>query len=101
MHTWTIWSFTEILQYKVEKRIHFELIATSTSRDELGKLSGQRGQGCVKSTGKSYFGLFEIKLQLLTPKRNITSLELYYLYYWYYKAFVFALSQSETTRPQT
>ena len=33
--------FTEIMQYKVEKRIHFELIATSTSRDELGKLSGQ------------------------------------------------------------
>ena len=63
--------FTEILQYKVEKRIHFELIATSTSRDELGKLSGQRGQGRVKSTGKPDFGLFEIKLQLLTPKRSI------------------------------
>ena len=25
----------------------------STSRDELGKLSGQRGQGRVKSTGKT------------------------------------------------
>ena len=57
--------FTEILQYKVEKPIHFELIATSTSRDELGKLSG-----------KPDFGLFEIKLQLLTPTRNLTSLEL-------------------------
>ena len=68
--------FAEILQYKVEKRIHFELIAASTSRDELGKLSGQRGQERVKSTGKPYFSLFEIKLQLLTPKRNITSLEL-------------------------
>ena len=44
--------FSEIMQYKVEKRIHFELIATSTSRDELGKLSGQRGQGRVKSTEK-------------------------------------------------
>ena len=41
--------FAEILQYKVEKRIHFELIATSTSRDELGKLSGQRGQGRVSN----------------------------------------------------
>ena len=68
--------FTEIMQYKVEKRIHFELIATSTSRDELGKLSGQRSQGHVKSTGKPDFGWLEIKLQLLTPKRNITSLEL-------------------------
>ena len=68
--------FTEIMQYKVEKRIHFELIATSMSRDELGKLSGQRIQGRVKSTGKPDFGWFEIKLQLLTPKRNITSLEL-------------------------
>ena len=58
--------FTEILQNKVKKRIHFELIATS--RDELGKLSGQRGQGRVKSTGKPDFGLFEIKLQLLTQK---------------------------------
>ena len=36
--------FSEIMQYKVEKRIHFELIATSTRRDELGKLSGQHGQ---------------------------------------------------------
>ena len=51
--------FSEILQYKVEKRIHFELIAMSTSRDELGKLSGQRGQERVKSTGKPDFGLFE------------------------------------------
>ena len=73
--------FTEILQYKVEKRIHFELIATSTSRDEPGKLSGQRGQGHVKSTGKPDFGLFEIKYKDFV--------------------FVFALSQSETTRPQT
>ena len=42
--------FAEILQYKVEKRIHFELIAMSTSRDELSKLSGHRGQGrvCLK-----------------------------------------------------
>ena len=62
--------FAEILQYKVEKRIYFELIATSTSRDELGKLSGQRGQGRVKSTGKPDFGLFEIKLQLLTLKKE-------------------------------
>ena len=69
--------FAEILQYKVEKQIYFELIATSTSRDELGRLSGQRGQGYVKSTGKPDFGLFEIKLQLLTPTRNLTSLELY------------------------
>ena len=66
--------FTEILWYKVEKRIHFELIAMSMSRDELGKMSGQRGQGRVKSTGKPDFGLFEIKLQLLTPTRNLTSL---------------------------
>ena len=27
--------FSEIMQYEVEKRIHFELIPTSTSRDEL------------------------------------------------------------------
>ena len=65
------------MQYKVEKRINFELIPTSTSRDELGKPSGQRGQGRVKSTGKTDLGLIEIKLQLLTPKRNLTSLELY------------------------
>ena len=69
--------FAEILRYKVEKRIHFELIATSMSRDELGKLSGQRGQGRVKSTGTPDFGLFEIKIQLLMPTRNLTSLELY------------------------
>ena len=68
--------FTKIMQNKLKKRIHFELIATSTSRDEISKLSGQRGQGRVKSTGKPDFGLFEIKLQLLMPKRNITSLEL-------------------------
>ena len=30
--------FSEIMQYKVEKRIHFELIPTNTSRDEIGKL---------------------------------------------------------------
>ena len=45
--------FSEIMQYKVEKRIHFELIPMSTSRDEFGKLSGQRGQGCVKSKVKN------------------------------------------------
>ena len=65
------------MQYKVEKRIHFEWIPTSTSRDEIGKLSGQRGQGRVKSTGKTDLGLLEIKLQLLTPTRNLTSLEIY------------------------
>ena len=54
--------FSEIMQYKVEKRIHFELIPTSTSRDELVKLSGQRGQGRVKSTEKTDLGLLEIKL---------------------------------------
>ena len=47
------------------------------SRDELCKLSGQRGQGRVKSTGKTDLGLLEIKLQFLTPRRNSTSLELY------------------------
>ena len=62
--------FSEILQYKVKNKIHFELIPTSTSRDELGKLSGQRGQGRVKSTGKTDLGLLEIKLQLLTPTRQ-------------------------------
>ena len=40
------------MQHNVEKRIHFELIATRTSRDQLGKLSGQCGQGHVKSTEK-------------------------------------------------
>ena len=45
--------FSEIMQYKVEKRIYFDLIPTSTSRDELGKLSDQRGQGRVKSTEKN------------------------------------------------
>ena len=49
--------FSEIMQYKVEKRIHFEFIAIRTSRprDELGKLSvsGQRGQGRVKSREKT------------------------------------------------
>ena len=50
------------MQYKVEKRIHFELIATSASRDEFGKPSGQPGQGRVKSTGKIDLGLTEIKL---------------------------------------
>ena len=69
--------FSEIMQYKVEKRIHLELIPTSTSRDEIGKLSSQRGQGRVKSAGKTDLGLLEIKLQLLTPRRNLTSLELY------------------------
>ena len=49
----------------------------STSKDELSKLSGQRGQGCVISTEKTDVGLLEIKLQLLTPRRNLTSLELY------------------------
>ena len=65
------------MQYKVEKRIHFELIPTSTSRDELGKLSGQRGLGRVKLTEKTGLGLLEIKLLLLTPRRNLTSLELF------------------------
>ena len=45
--------FSQIMQYKVEKRIYFKLIPTSTSRDELDKLSGQRGQGHVKSTEKT------------------------------------------------
>ena len=49
--------FSEIMQFKVEKRIHFESIPTSTSRDELGKLSGQHGQVRVKSTGKTDLGL--------------------------------------------
>ena len=31
------------MQYKLEKRIHFELIPTSTSRNALDKLSDQRG----------------------------------------------------------
>ena len=69
--------FSKIMQYKVEKRIHFERIPTSTSRDKIGKLPGQRGQVRVKSTGKTDLGLLEIKLQLLTPTRNLTSLELY------------------------
>ena len=51
---------SEIMQFKLEERIHFELIPTSGSRDELGKLSGQRGQGRVKSTGKTDLGLLEI-----------------------------------------
>ena len=62
--------FAEILPNKVKKQIHFELIAMSMSRDELGELSGQHGQGRVTSTGKPDFGLFEIKLQLLTPKKE-------------------------------
>ena len=66
--------FSEIMQYKVEKRIYFGLIPTSTSRDELGKLSGQRGQGRVKSKEKTDLGLHEIKLPLLAPRRNLTSL---------------------------
>ena len=45
---------------------------------KLVKLSGQRGQGHVKSTGKTDLGLFEIKLQLLKATRNLTSWELYY-----------------------
>ena len=69
--------FSSVMQYKVEKRIHFELIPTSMSRDNLGKLSGQLGQGRVKSTEKTDLGSLEIKLQLLTPRRNLTSLELY------------------------
>ena len=69
--------FSEIMQYKVETRIHFELIPTSKSGDKLVKLSGQRGLGRVKSTGKTDLGLLEIKLQLLTQKRNLTSLKLY------------------------
>ena len=69
--------FSEIMQYKVEKRIHFELIPTSPSKDEIGKLSGQRGQGRVKSTGKTDLGLLEIKLQLLTPVWNFIPNSLY------------------------
>ena len=69
--------FSEIMQYKVETRIHFELIPTSKSGDKLVKPSGQRGKGCVKSTGKTDLGLLKIKLQLLTPKRNLTCLKLY------------------------
>ena len=69
--------FSEIMQYKVEKQIHFELFPTSTSRDEIGKLSGQHGQGPVKLTGRTDLGLLEIKLQLLTLTRNLASLELY------------------------
>ena len=37
--------FSKIMQCKVEKRIHFESILTSTSTDEIGTLSGQHGQG--------------------------------------------------------
>ena len=44
---------------------------------KLVNLSGQRGQGRVKSTGKTDLGLLEIKLQRLTSTRNLTSLELY------------------------
>ena len=51
--------------------------STGTSRDEIGKLSCQSGQGRVKSPGKTDLGLLEIKLQLLTPTGNLTSLELY------------------------
>ena len=69
--------YLEYMQYQVEKQIHFELIPTSTSRDEIGKLSGQHSQGRVKSTGKTDLGLLEIKFQLLMPTRNLTSLELY------------------------
>ena len=71
--------FSEIMQYKVEKRVHFELIPTITSRprDELVKLSGQRGQGRAKSTEKTDLRLLKIILQLLTPRKNLTSLELY------------------------
>ena len=69
--------FSEIMQYKVEKRIHLELIPTSTSSDELVKLSSQRGQGRVKSTEKTDLRLLEIELQLLPPRNNLTSLELY------------------------
>ena len=69
--------FSEIMKYKVETRIHFELIPTSKSEDKLVKPSGQRGKGCVKSTGKTDLFLLKIKLQLLTPKRNLTSLKLY------------------------
>ena len=81
VYTWTIWSLVLLKQcnIKVEKRIHFELFPTSMSRDELGKLSGQRGQGRVKSTGKTdlHVCLIEVKLPLLKPRRNLTSLELY------------------------
>ena len=65
-------SFSEIMQYKVEKRIHFELIPTSTSRDEIGKLSWT-----YHINRKTDLGLLEIKFQLLTPRKNLTSVELY------------------------
>ena len=48
-------------------------------REEIGKLSGQRGLGRVKSTGKPDLGLPEMTLQLLTPTRNLTSLEWNYI----------------------
>ena len=38
------------MPYIVEERIHFELIPTNTSRDALGKLICQPGQGRVEST---------------------------------------------------
>ena len=50
--------FSEIMQYKIEKN-EFTL-----NEFQIGKLSGQRGQGRVKSTGKTNLGLLEIKLQL-------------------------------------
>ena len=65
------------MQYKAKNRIHLELFPTITSRDELGKLSGQRGQGRVKSTGKIDLGLLQVKLQLVMAKRNMTTVELY------------------------
>ena len=61
-------------------------------------LSGQCGQGCVKSIGKTDLGLLEIKLQPFTPRRNSISLELYSkqpILLVIYKCFVYALSQSE------
>ena len=69
--------FSEIMQFKVEKLIHFELIPTSTSRHELGKLSGQRGPSRPCQINRKNLGLIEIKLQLLPPGRNLTSWELY------------------------
>ena len=45
--------FSEIMQYKIEKK-EFTL-----NGFQIGKLSGQRGQGRVKSTGKTDLGLLE------------------------------------------
>ena len=59
------------MQYKLEKRIHLKLIPTSTRRNALDKLSGQRGQGCVKSTGKTDFtGLLKLNYSFLRQEET-------------------------------